>query len=435
MWETQEEVRSAMLELKMFDTMEVVGQAAEGEEEEEESDECSPQVFAEHIELEERFTRSMYYGAMPATDRPSLPLTRIAVDQFTSAGLDALGAKLGRLDMARAADMTRQACAGPNSLVLALLYLDRLRRRNPDYLTTVSSADLFLVSLMVASKFLHDDGEEDEVFNDEWASSGGMDTKDLNRLEVAFLAAMDWRIFVDETEFSATVRRLETDVARAEVAARGGATYSDLSVLGSGELAAHMLTLLAQAAVKVTAVCLTTYAAGLLTLLGTAAALSRTPLGPAQVATSVRTLATAFAGEEQEQVVAEEREDGRNLSSADLVAASLLVATLTSAPLTDAMEDAAPGLDSEELRQEMNRSRAAWLAEAAGGAAGRGGGGFALGGDRDYTMAPRYHDRPDTGTAWLPLPPLLPATYPGYSGRCPVLRWGAAALPALLTPG
>ena len=43
MWETQEEVRSAMLELKMFDTMEVVGQAAEGEEEEE-SDECSPQV-------------------------------------------------------------------------------------------------------------------------------------------------------------------------------------------------------------------------------------------------------------------------------------------------------------------------------------------------------------------------------------------------------
>ena len=44
MWETQEEVRSAMLELKMFDTMEVVGQVAEGEEEEEESDECSPQV-------------------------------------------------------------------------------------------------------------------------------------------------------------------------------------------------------------------------------------------------------------------------------------------------------------------------------------------------------------------------------------------------------
>merc|ERR550539_1722234 len=132
---------------------------------------------------------------------------------------------------------------------------------------------------MVASKFLHDDGEEDEVFNDEWASSGGIDTKELNRLEVKFLAAMDWRIVVDDAEFQTTLCRLEADIAIREVSARDGdATYSDLSVLGSGEQAAHMLSLLAQAAIKVTAVCLTTYAAGILTLLGTAAALSRTPL-------------------------------------------------------------------------------------------------------------------------------------------------------------
>jgi hypothetical protein len=30
---------------------------------------------------------------------------------------------------------------------------------------------------MVASKYLHDDGEEDEVFNDEWAASGDIDIK------------------------------------------------------------------------------------------------------------------------------------------------------------------------------------------------------------------------------------------------------------------
>ena len=118
------------------------------------------------------------------------------MDQFTGVGLDALGEKLGRLDMARAAEMTRTACVGPSSLVLALLYLDRLRKRNPDYLTSISSADLFLVSMMVASKFLHDDGEEDEVFNDEWAQSGGMDAKEMNRLEIEFLSAIDWRIFV-----------------------------------------------------------------------------------------------------------------------------------------------------------------------------------------------------------------------------------------------
>ena len=34
---------------------------------------------------------------------------------------------------------------------------------------------------MVASKFLHDDGEEDEVFNDDWAEAGGMETSELNK--------------------------------------------------------------------------------------------------------------------------------------------------------------------------------------------------------------------------------------------------------------
>ena len=427
----------------------------------------------------------------------TLPLTRLAVDQFTSSGLDALGQKLGRLDMARAADISRQACAGekfvltssnshliipfsgPNSLVLALLYLERLRRRNPDYLTTVSSADLFLVSLMVASKFLHDDGEEDEVFNDEWASSGGIDTKELNRLEVKFLAAMDWRIFVDDAEFQTTLCRLEADIAIREVTDRDGdATYSDLTVLGSGEQAAHMLSLLAQAAIKVTAVCLTTYAAGILTLLGTAAALSRTPLGPAQVSSSVRTLASAFNGLEEQEVGVHQvpddnnntRDELRSLSHADLVTASLLVATLTSAPLTgDHLDNEEE--EEEQHRQQMNRTRALWLSEHSNAPP-------AYAPDRSpwaelpsapgtYSM-PVYRDRPDTVTNHGPaLPPLLSEAWRGgeawreeraalhqlglqapkpglqYRGRCPVLRWGSttlrwgsvAAWPLLLTPG
>ena len=419
------------------------------------------------------------------------------MDQFTSSGLDALGQKLGRLDMARAADISRQACAGenflltssnshliipfsgPNSLVLALLYLERLRRRNPDYLTTVSSADLFLVSLMVASKFLHDDGEEDEVFNDEWASSGGIDTKELNRLEVKFLAAMDWRIFVDDAEFQTTLCRLEADIAIREVTDRDGdATYSDLTVLGSGEQAAHMLSLLAQAAIKVTAVCLTTYAAGILTLLGTAAALSRTPLGPAQVSSSVRTLASAFNGLEEQEVGVHQvpddnnntRDELRSLSHADLVTASLLVATLTSAPLTgDHLDNEEE--EEEQHRQQMNRTRALWLSEHSNAPP-------AYAPDRSpwaelpsapgtYSM-PVYRDRPDTVTNHGPaLPPLLSEAWRGgeawreeraalhqlglqapkpglqYRGRCPVLRWGSttlrwgsvAAWPLLLTPG
>merc|ERR1712088_235949 len=325
MFESKEEVERTMLALKIFPDIDQVVEAEQDDPETDE-EEYAPQVFPEHTAAETRYTRSLYYGALPATDRPSLPLTRLAVDQFTSTGLDALGQKL-----------------------------ERLRRRNPDYLTTVSSADLFLVSLMVASKFLHDDGEEDEVFNDEWASSGGIDTKELNRLEVKFLAAMDWRIFVDDAEFQTTLCRLEADIAIREVADRDGdATYSDLTVLGSGEQAAHMLSLLAQAAIKVTAVCLTTYAAGILTLLGTAAALSRTPLGPAQVSSSVRTLASAFNGLDEQEVGVHQvpddnnntRDELRSLSHADLVTASLLVATLTSSPLTG------DHLDDEEEEEE-----------------------------------------------------------------------------------
>lgn len=43
---------------------------------------------------------------------------------------------------------------------------------------------------MVASKFLHDDGEEDEVFNKEWANSGQVTVSRMNKLEKDFLAAI-----------------------------------------------------------------------------------------------------------------------------------------------------------------------------------------------------------------------------------------------------
>merc|ERR1711936_609808 len=478
MFESKEEVNKAMMDLKIFEAMDNIAIQNKEYEENDESEEILPQIFPSHDALSDRFCKTLYYGKLPTSDRPSLNFTHVAVNQFTSSGLDALGQKLGRLDMARAADISRQACAGPNSLVLALLYLERLRRRNPDYLTTVSSADLFLVSLMVASKFLHDDGEEDEVFNDEWASSGGIDTKELNRLEVKFLAAMDWRIFVDDAEFQTTLSRLEADIAIREVTARDGdATYSDLTVLGSGEQAAHMLSILAQAAIKVTAVCLTTYAAGILTLLGTAAALSRTPLGPAQVSSSVRTLASAFTGLEEQEVGVHQvpddnntRDELRTLSHADLVTASLLVTTLTSAPLTgDPLDDEEE--EEEQHRQQLNRTRALWLSELSNApptnAPDRSPWAELPSAPGTYSM-PIYRDRPDTVTNHGPaLPPLLSQAWRGseawreersalhqlglqapkpglqYRGRCPVLRWGSttlrwgsvAAWPLLLTPG
>merc|ERR1712115_142835 len=478
MFESSEEVKKAMMDLKIFEAIDGLGSDEAGvRQEEEDEDEYTPQIFPEHTSQSAEYRKTLYYGALPATDRPSMPLTRLAVDQFTSSGLDALGQKLGRLDMARASDISRQACAGPNSLVLALLYLDRLRRRNPQYLTTVSSADLFLVSLMVASKFLHDDGEEDEVFNDEWATSGGMDTKELNQLELRFLAALDWRIFVGVAEFQATLQAVEADIAVREVINRNSASYTDLVVLGSRVQASHLLTLLTQAAIKVTAVCLTTYAAGLLTLLGTAAALSRTPLGPAQVSHSVRTLASVFHGLDDQEVVVHQvaednatRDEVRALSHADLVTASLLVTTLTSAPLTgDALNDEEEK-EEQDRQQQLNRTRALWLSEHShpphGQAPDRSPWEDLPSTPGTYSI-PVYRDRPETVTNHGPaLPPLLSEAWRGaeawredraalhhlglqapqadlhHRGRCPVLRWGSttlkwgsvgACLPLLLT--
>ncbi len=57
-------------------------------------------------------------------------------------------ATLDRLDMTRTAELSRSTQASPASLVVALLYLERLRTANPNYLGTVSSTDLFLVSLV-----------------------------------------------------------------------------------------------------------------------------------------------------------------------------------------------------------------------------------------------------------------------------------------------
>jgi len=117
------------------------------------------QIFPEHDILDDRFSKSLYYGRdTPSCDRLSLPITELCVDYFNLAGfdtsltgqsdLDVTKNRLDRLDVARAAAVSRETCASPTSLVLALVYLERLRGSNPTYLHTVSSADLFLVSLV-----------------------------------------------------------------------------------------------------------------------------------------------------------------------------------------------------------------------------------------------------------------------------------------------
>ena len=285
----------------------------------------------------------MYYGRLPSTDRPSLPLTQLAVEQFASVGLE----KLARLDISRASDMARDAYAGPTSLVLALIYLDRLKKQNPEYLRTVSSADLFLISMMVASKFLHDDGEDDEVFNDEWAKSGNIDIKEFNRLEIEFLCAIDWKVNVPTHDFESALIKIEKEISYREVRSRGSATYTDLYVLSGSTGMDRMLRLLTATSLKITAVCMAAYAASIFTFIGTTALINQTPFGPTSLSNSIRTLRT---GKSVSEPVPEPQPE-RIMTAADLLAASLLVTTLTSG-------SDEPELEFNSESQKLNLSSA-----------------------------------------------------------------------------
>ena len=171
------------------------------------------------------------------------------------------------LDMTYASSVSRSASISPCSMVLALIYMDRLKQQNPDYLASASSCDLFLVSMMVASKYLFDDGEDEEVFNDDWAISGELQLKKLNKLELEFLSAIDWRLHVKPVEFFKKLELVETLVAWKETRKRrsnGQYTYHDLVCLES------MLDWrsVSENFIKIIAVTCLTYSAILVSLFG-----------------------------------------------------------------------------------------------------------------------------------------------------------------------
>ncbi|KAK3884396.1 hypothetical protein Pcinc_011333 [Petrolisthes cinctipes] len=212
----------------------------------------------EYLSYAERIRKTLYYGRLPSTDRPSLPFTSLCVEKFSGA---CLRGGLEVLDVRTAATLSYHACPTPASLVIALLYLDRL---SPCYLAATPPSRVFLVAMMVASKYLYDDGEEDEVFNDEWATSAAITLQDLNQAELEFLSAIDWNLFVDGEAFLRTFERVEADVAWREGVKRGYFTYTDLHSLSKS--LPHCYTTFLNLVSHVVAVCLVGYTAAVVSI-------------------------------------------------------------------------------------------------------------------------------------------------------------------------
>lgn len=182
-----------------------------------------------HRRLSERVRTRLYYGLDQdaSLDALSCPVTDIAVELLQKSA----PSPIRKLRKKYAAHVAREACISPCAMMLALVYIERLRHRNPEYLQQMSSSDLFLISMMVASKYLYDEGEEEEVFNDEWGAAGKLDVQTVNMLELNFLSAIDWRLFAEPTEFFNVLSQLESCIAERQGTKRGWYTYTDLCVL------------------------------------------------------------------------------------------------------------------------------------------------------------------------------------------------------------
>ncbi|KAM9836169.1 protein CNPPD1 [Aulostomus maculatus] len=182
-----------------------------------------------HQKLTERVRKRLYYGLDKevSLDALSCPVTDIAVEIFQKSA----PSPIRKLHKKYAAHVAREACISPCAMMLALVYIERLRHRNPEYLQKISSSDLFLISMMVASKYLYDEGEEEEVFNDEWGAAGKLDVQTVNNLEMNFLNAIEWSLFTEPRDFFDVLSELESSIAEREGMKRGWFSYTDLCVL------------------------------------------------------------------------------------------------------------------------------------------------------------------------------------------------------------
>lgn len=229
-----------------------------------------------HQKLTERVRKRLYYGLDKdvSLDALSCPVTDIAVEIFQKSA----PSPIRKLQKKYAAHVSREACISPCAMMLALVYIERLRHRNPEYLQKISSSDLFLISMMVASKYLYDEGEEEEVFNDEWGAAGKLDVKTVNNLEMNFLNAIEWSLFTEPNDLFDILSQLETSIAERQGMKRGWFTYTDLCVLLEQSAWSQALTAIYQHFTKVSCMLGLVYLTSVAGLIATSAVLHQLSL-------------------------------------------------------------------------------------------------------------------------------------------------------------
>ncbi|RNA10586.1 cnppd1 [Brachionus plicatilis] len=186
----------------------------------------------------------------------SLPLTDTIAEYVQGLSKD----KFFLNDLSFVFEMSRKRAISPYAIIVALLYLKRLKTKinaskyekkssywpcysaknlidsyfnskNSEF-ENFGNTELCLVSILLASKFLIDEGEDDEIYNDQWADAADIPVEKINKLEKFFLNKMEWELFVSGAEFWKFTNELTEKATRKKVKLQlGNCTYSDLEAL------------------------------------------------------------------------------------------------------------------------------------------------------------------------------------------------------------
>ncbi|KAL3349565.1 hypothetical protein AABB24_022600 [Solanum stoloniferum] len=95
----------------------------------------------------------------------------------------------------------------PSCFVVAYIYLERFLSLTDCLLTSLNVHRLLITSIMLAVKFVDDDCYNNAYY----AKVGGITTTELNKLEMKFLAALDFRLHVTVESFDKYCLQLEKD--------------------------------------------------------------------------------------------------------------------------------------------------------------------------------------------------------------------------------
>ncbi|KAH8377516.1 hypothetical protein KR093_005789, partial [Drosophila rubida] len=179
----------------------------------------------QHGEFINRIRKTLYYGGVDTTDADmevSKPFAEYAADLFSEPHR---GHSLHRLSSIAAG----KTHATPCSLIMALIYLDRLNIIDPGYGYRITPQELFVVSLMISTKFYA--GHDERFYLEDWSKEGNMSEDKLKQLEIEFLTAIDWNIYISNEQFFEKLSSVERTLAQREGLRRGWLTYSELMQL------------------------------------------------------------------------------------------------------------------------------------------------------------------------------------------------------------